>query len=174
MIEFYLTPDGEDVMVQEDGRHYLLSEDDSELIGKIYKTIKSRHPDAYKRLNETYSQNTDFMFLAVKRFIKCNWANSDEKADIDGDIWNFEKVHCPLRGGFCKDEGIICMPKLEIGLTPREKEVLKMAALPNKIIADQLFCSIHTIENHLANISRKLAIRGKAELVDYANKHNIV
>lgn len=172
MIEFYITPDGEDVMVQENGEHYMLPEENCELTANLYKSIKSRYPDTYKRLNDIYSKSPDFMYLAVKRFIKCNWAKSNEKADIEGESWNLEKVHCPLRGGFCEDEGIICMPRLNAGLTNREKEVLRLAKLPNKIIADQLFCSIHTVENHIANISKKLNLHGKAELVNYANNHN--
>lgn len=174
MLEFYITPCGEDVMVQDNGQHYLLTEDDIALTAKLYKIIKSRYPDTYKRLNEKYGKSPHFMYLAVKRFIKCNWANSDEKADIDGETWNLEKVHCPLRGGFCSDEGIICMPRMNVGLTAREKEVLKMIKLPNKLIADQLFCSIHTVENHIANISKKLNLHSKTELLDYANTNNII
>jgi DNA-binding CsgD family transcriptional regulator len=173
MLEFYITPDGEDIMVQEDGRHYLLTEDDSSLVSRLYKIIKSRYPDTYNRLNDIYAKSPYFMYLAVKRFIKCNWANSDEKADINGDIWNLEKVHCPLRGGFCKDEGIICMPRMNVGLTPKEKDILKLIKLPNKLIADQSFCSIHTIENHIANILKKLNLHSKTELLEYAKDNNI-
>lgn len=55
-------------------------------------------------------------------------------------------------------------------LTTREREVLKLIAegSPNKEIADLLYISIRTVENHRANIMRKLNIRQTANLVKYA------
>ena len=55
-------------------------------------------------------------------------------------------------------------------LTLREREILKLIAegVSNKIIADLLSISIRTVENHRANIMRKLNIRDTANLVKYA------
>lgn len=55
-------------------------------------------------------------------------------------------------------------------LTTREREVLKLIAegVSNKEIADLLHISIRTVENHRANIMRKLNIRQTANLVKYA------
>ncbi len=55
-------------------------------------------------------------------------------------------------------------------LTTREREVLKLIAegTANKEIADLLYISIRTVENHRANIMRKLNIRQTANLVKYA------
>jgi len=55
-------------------------------------------------------------------------------------------------------------------LTLREREVLKLIAegTSNKEIADLLFISIRTVENHRAHIMRKLNIRNAANLVKYA------
>lgn len=55
-------------------------------------------------------------------------------------------------------------------LTTREKEVLKLVAegKSNKEIADLLFISVRTAENHRANIMKKLDIRKTAHLVKYA------
>ena len=55
-------------------------------------------------------------------------------------------------------------------LTLREREVLKLIAegISNKEIAELLFISIRTVENHRANIMRKLKIRQTANLVKYA------
>lgn len=55
-------------------------------------------------------------------------------------------------------------------LTTREREVLKLVAEgnSNRKIADLLFISVRTVENHRASIMRKLNIRKPADLVKYA------
>ena len=61
-------------------------------------------------------------------------------------------------------------------LTRREKEVLKLIAEGkfNKEIADILYISIRTVENHRANIIRKTKLNKPAELVRYAIEHGLV
>jgi len=55
-------------------------------------------------------------------------------------------------------------------LTHREKEVLKLIAegKTSKEIASLLFISIYTVNNHRANINKKLHLRKTADLVRYA------
>lgn len=55
-------------------------------------------------------------------------------------------------------------------LTTREREIIKLIAegQSNKDIADRLFISVRTVENHRANIMRKLNIKSTANLVKYA------
>ena len=61
-------------------------------------------------------------------------------------------------------------------LTIREKEVLKMVALghSNKIIADKLFISIHTVISHRKNITEKLGIKSISGLTVYAIINRII
>lgn len=55
-------------------------------------------------------------------------------------------------------------------LTTREKEILKLIAegKASKEIADLLFISIYTVNNHRANIIKKLNMKKTADLVKYA------
>ena len=61
-------------------------------------------------------------------------------------------------------------------LTSREREVLKLIAegKTNKKIADLLFISIRTVENHRANIMRKLQFKNTSDLVKYAIRKKYV
>jgi len=174
VIEFYLSPDGEEIIVSKNGNHSVLSIANSEIIRQTYQHIELRYPEAFTRLNNVYGKHRDFMYLGIKRFIKCNWGKSDEQPDIIDNEWTLEKVHCPLRGGFCTDENVICLPRLSTNLTARELEIVKIAHLPVKEIANRLFISKYTVENHIASISKKLNVSGKSEIVNYAHNHKLV
>ncbi len=58
-------------------------------------------------------------------------------------------------------------------LTNSEKRVLKLVAEAknNKQIAEELFISIRTVENHRSNICAKLALEGKNALLTFALTH---
>jgi two-component system, NarL family, response regulator NreC len=62
------------------------------------------------------------------------------------------------------------------GLTPREKEVMKLLAEGNTVrkIAGMLGLSLKTVEAHKFNLMRKLDIHNKAELVHCAIRKKIV
>ena len=55
-------------------------------------------------------------------------------------------------------------------LTKREREVLRLIAegKPSKEIANLLFISIRTVQNHRANIMSKLGIKKTADIIKYA------
>jgi DNA-binding NarL/FixJ family response regulator len=61
-------------------------------------------------------------------------------------------------------------------LTTREIEILTKIAhgLSNKLIADQLFLSIHTVITHRKNITSKLGIKSISGLTLYAALNNMV
>jgi DNA-binding NarL/FixJ family response regulator len=58
-------------------------------------------------------------------------------------------------------------------LTPAERNVLNLLAenLTNKEIADRLFVSIRTVENHRMHICQKLNIHGHHKLLQFAMEH---
>jgi DNA-binding CsgD family transcriptional regulator len=51
-------------------------------------------------------------------------------------------------------------------LTGRERQIAKLAAagVPSKEIADQLYLSSRTVDNHLMRVYAKLGVNGRAEL----------
>ncbi|MBU1105279.1 MAG: LuxR C-terminal-related transcriptional regulator [Candidatus Riflebacteria bacterium] len=61
-------------------------------------------------------------------------------------------------------------------LTRREKQILGMIAggMTNKNIALDLQISIHTVENHRANLSEKLGSKNVASLVQYAIQKGLI
>jgi DNA-binding NarL/FixJ family response regulator len=61
-------------------------------------------------------------------------------------------------------------------LTPREQQVLRLIAegLSTKEIAEKLFISVKTAENHRTNILSKLELHSTFELVRYAAKLGLI
>jgi two-component system, NarL family, response regulator NreC len=61
-------------------------------------------------------------------------------------------------------------------LTPREMEILKLIVegYTNRQISEQLSISIRTVEGHRANISDKLGLHSRLELVRYARQHELI
>jgi two-component system, NarL family, response regulator NreC len=61
-------------------------------------------------------------------------------------------------------------------LTPREKEILTLivGGYTNRQIAEKLSISIRTVEGHRANISEKLGLHSRVELVRYARDHGLI
>ena len=61
-------------------------------------------------------------------------------------------------------------------LTPREQEVMRLLAegLSSKAVAEKLFISPKTVENHRANIMSKLGLHSTIELVRYAAKLGLI
>lgn len=61
-------------------------------------------------------------------------------------------------------------------LTPRETEVLKLIVqgYTNRQIAEELCISVRTMEGHRANLSEKLGLRSRVELVRYAREHGLI
>ncbi len=61
-------------------------------------------------------------------------------------------------------------------LTPRETEVLRLIVqgYTNRQIGKELHISVRTVDGHRANLSRKLGLRNRVELVRYARDHGLL
>ncbi|MCY0964751.1 helix-turn-helix transcriptional regulator [Parathalassolituus penaei] len=62
---------------------------------------------------------------------------------------------------------------LDIGLTPREAEILVQLSggYSNQDIADRLELSCHTIKTHVYNLFRKVGVSNRVQLVNWAREH---
>lgn len=61
-------------------------------------------------------------------------------------------------------------------LTLREEEVLKLIVqgYTNKQVAEELCISIRTVEGHRANLTSKLGMRSRVDLLRYARDHHLI
>jgi len=179
MYEFFLNQFGRSLIINDIENDSFSTLDKSvhiKLIEAVYDKIQQDYPEALERLQFKYKNKADHKFIMVRRFLKCNFSLHDSEVDYDkaGDL-HLEIVQCPLKGE-CEDDGIICEPKLNTNLSDRELEVLKLlvANYNNHEIADLLFISHFTVDNHKKNIYRKLKINNVGQLVDYAYKNKLV
>lgn len=164
----------------EDGRSWVVTENDTDFVQEMLERIREQYPEAYKALSKEYQKSSVnpqyFRFLIVRRFCKCNFGKLDTtKLDIEKTgKFNFEKVDCPLRGE-CKFEGVVCFPKFNSSLSEAELRVMRLVydGLNNEEIAEQIFISPHTVKNHIKSVYCKLGIHEKSEFIHYANKHNL-
>ena len=64
----------------------------------------------------------------------------------------------------------------QVSLTEREREVLALVAegLTNAAIAERLTVSVHTVRNHVANLSAKLGARSKLEALAIAVREGLL
>lgn len=179
-IEFYNTPDG-DIMLKEVGRPARpFRESDRDIITEMLAAIRDRYPKAHDALMELYSRSTMnrwwYEYRVVHRFIRCNFGEYDQyRLDINHrGQWQFEEVHCPLRGE-CRHEGVICKPELDTRLTEREMEVFRLIAsnLQADAIAEELHISPCTVDRHRENIKAKIGVNSVAEMVTYWYENNL-
>jgi DNA-binding NarL/FixJ family response regulator len=103
-----------------------------------------------------------------------------------------EGIDCVLKGNYYMDtkvsqrvvKKLVGIPKHETlvaadsydSLTPREQEIMVLLAegMSTNQIADKLFISPKTAENHRSSIMRKLEIHSTIELVRYAAKIGLI
>jgi DNA-binding CsgD family transcriptional regulator len=89
-------------------------------------------------------------------------ANADRTgATLLADAARRELVATGLRPRRAQTEGVA-------SLTPRQRQVCELAAsgTANRVIAQQLFLSVKTVETHLATVYEKLGVETREALVD--------
>ena len=97
-------------------------------------------------------------------------------------------IHIILRGDLYVDPSMVRMllkdevaptvtqSKSTEALTPREIDVLKLIVqgYTNRQIGEELNISVRTAESHRANLSDKLGLHSRVELVRYAREHGLI
>lgn len=177
-IEFYTFNDEAWVHFA-DGKAEKLTERHDEIISAIYEMIEQFYPGAFAALSKEYERCIPNMsyhrYRIVVRFIKCNFGNIDKTADIDalGRI-NLECVPCPLRGE-CKLENVVCRPESAHNLSEAEMRVMRLwhQGLNKEDIAEQLYLSAHTVNNHIRNAYFRIGVHSRAEFMRWAETNKI-
>ncbi len=87
---------------------------------------------------------------------------------MDGGRYLSEEARCSVEAGYAHTEKR--MDGEYIGLTAREREIIRLVALErtNGEIAAQLFISEDTVKTHRKHLMTKLNVRSSAGLVKYA------
>ena len=156
-----------------------LTEKNTDIISATLDKIEKFYPKAYCALCKEYERCKPnllfFRFRIVSRFCKCNFGNIDNVPDIDNaGKFNFEHVPCPLRGE-CRYEHIICNPEFDLHISEAEMRVLRLwyQGKKKEDIAEELYLSVHTINNHIRNAFTRLGLHEKAEFVKYAESNKL-
>ncbi len=99
-------------------------------------------------------------------------ASAEEVGDAVRRVAAGEPVFTPSLAGLVLDEfrRLAGRDPSEPSLTPRENEVLRLVAkgYTYREIAERLFISVKTVQNHVQNILTKLQLRRRYELMRYA------
>ncbi|WP_197421706.1 sigma factor-like helix-turn-helix DNA-binding protein [Prevotella sp. DNF00663] len=111
----------------------------------------------------------------VERFVRCNFGEHDLLTqDIEHDMLHFEEVRCPLRGGYCKHENIICRPKGVVNISPAERVVvsLYLDGMTFDKISHLLHKSPSTIKTQLLRVKQKLKVKNCREIIRIMRLYN--
>ncbi|MGH3087868.1 MAG: LuxR C-terminal-related transcriptional regulator, partial [Rubrobacteraceae bacterium] len=108
----------------------------------------------------------------ITRRLSPAWRKLGEKAGARA--WSKGRAMTPERAIAYAMEDPRPEPRPD-GLTKREVEVIRLLASGkmNKEIAAELVLSVATVERHVANIYKKIGVRGRAEATAYAMNHGI-
>lgn len=167
------------VALSDDGTFCELTETDTGLVDFLFEKIKTEYAEAFSALCQLCEKSRRniryFRFRVVERFLRCNFSRIDNIDDIDtSGCLHLEYVDCPLRG-CCIFENVICLPKPSSEITIAERRVMKLlyAGLSRPEIADRLYLSIYTVQNHIRNVFTRLGLRDTPDFIRYANAHNL-
>ena len=147
------------------------------------RAIKKANPDV-KILILTMHEGDAYFFNILEAgasgyFIKGGSASeliSALQAVAGGDVFLYPTMAKKLLVDYLQQAGTGLYKENLDGLTPREREVLKLVAegFNNPEIGARLFLSPATVQTHRSNIMAKLNLHRRADLTKYAIKHGLI
>jgi len=156
-----------------------ITESDTLIIQGILDYSKTFYPKQYEAVTEIYKlssmNKTYYDFIRARRIVNCCYGEVDSQPDIDKDGGRHsEYIKCPLIAE-CKWYKIICQPEFNSSLSGREKQVMKFyfEGIKTDVIAELLFLSIHTVNNHRCNSLAKLGLHSLEEFIAFAHKNKM-
>lgn len=156
-----------------------LTEKDTQIINELLVRSKEFYPEQYNALEDVYGKSSVnksyYNFLRARRIVNCCFGEFDSKADIDSKgYYNYEIVKCPMIAE-CKHYKIICQPQYSSKLTDAETRVMKRVfdGKTSDIIAEELFISHHTVNNHRRNALQRLGLKSIDEFIRYAHLNEL-
>ena len=178
IVEFF-NLDGQVFYRKNNGEAKLLTQSDREAVCFMLENMRRYFPEAVYRLEEWASESRVnrmfYEFRIVDRFIRCNFGEADNLTpDVDRGVFHFEEVKCPLRK-ICKDEGVICKPKLNSELSAEERKVVKLYAkgyLPGEI-AEELGKAEKTCKQQIWSACRRLKLPHPRWLIRIFNSYTL-
>jgi DNA-binding NarL/FixJ family response regulator len=140
--------------------------------------IKRIHPDV-KVLILTMHREKEYLYLALSAGAKGYLLKGDADKELFSAIEKVRQGKTYISPHFSEEvvDDLVQMGKGDAKavfnmdpLTPREREVLKLIAegKSSKEIANFLFISVFTVNNHRANIMEKLNLKKATDVVKYA------
>lgn len=170
VIEFYTDANGS-IFYRQDNRTKQLTRHDSLIIGKLNDIIKIKYVVAWEALGllAKHIEEPEYKsFFIASRFIRCNFGNDDIlQFDIEGDAINVEDVRCPLRGGHCKWENIICRSSRQLQLTDDERHIIRLlgTSMAAKDIAAEMKIEYAALRKRISRLKSKLGVKNCTELL---------
>ncbi len=157
-----------------------LKPSDRDAVSFMYEQISKYFPQAFDRLKAIAEKSKYdrryYEYRIVDRFVRCNFGDADFlHPDVEMNMFHFEEVKCPLRG-ICKDEGVICKPKINLGLSEEERKVVSLYAkglLPNEI-AEKLGKAEMTCKHQISSACKRLKLPGPRWLIRLFSVYEII
>ncbi|WKN33708.1 response regulator transcription factor [Porifericola rhodea] len=167
-------------------------------ISMVISDISLPKQDGFDLLKIIKKKHEDMQFLFLSMYIEEHYALQAVEQGADGYLPKDVSVNTLVTAIKTIHEGDICYDKkisdliikafinknirrYGVGesnrsLTKREKEILAQVidGVSNAIIAEKLDISVRTVENHRANILRKVGVKNTAELVRYTLQHDVL
>ncbi|NQS91734.1 MAG: response regulator transcription factor [Chloroflexi bacterium] len=148
----------------------------------VTNNLMSRHPDL-KILILTIHEDKALLREAIKSGASGYILKKAAEADLIAAIHTILKGDTYIDPALIRDlivdqsenENLPSKPLIN-PLTPRETDVLKLivSGYTNRQIGEELTISVRTVDGHRANLSGKLGLKNRVELVRYAREQGLI